>query len=64
MELALLIAQIANTFAPTVSDIIMVIRKNDNSVSIVTLLDEADSNFNENIKQATDWLKAHPKNKV
>jgi hypothetical protein len=61
MELALAIITLLNTASPGLASLIMLIKRNDGSVSVVTLLDEADGQFDANIKQAGDWLKAHPK---
>jgi hypothetical protein len=60
MELALALLTLINSAAPGIAQLILLIKRNDGSVSVVTLLDEADEQFDKNIKQAGDWLKAHP----
>lgn len=60
MELALALVSLLNAATPGIASLIVLIRKKDGSISIVSLLDEADSKFDANIKQASDWLKAHP----
>jgi hypothetical protein len=61
MEFALAIVSLINAATPGIASLIMLIKRNDGSVSVITLLDEADSQFDANIKQASDWLAAHPK---
>jgi hypothetical protein len=61
IETALKIVELFNATAPGVASLIMLIRRNDGTVSVVTMLDEADSAFDANIKTASDWLAAHPK---
>lgn len=58
---ALQIVELLNAAAPGVASLIMMIRHDNGTVSVVALLDEADSQFGANIKQAQDWLAAHPK---
>jgi len=61
METAIKLLALFNATAPNVAELILLIRRKDGTVSIVTVLDEADSQFAANIKQAQDWLAAHPK---
>ena len=61
MELAMMIATLLNTAAPGIASLIMLIKRNDGTISVIALCDEADGKFDDNIKQAADWLKAHPK---
>jgi hypothetical protein len=60
MELALGIATLLNTAAPGIASLIMLIKRKDGTISVVAMCDEADGQFDANIKQAADWLKAHP----
>lgn len=60
METAIAIVNLLNLAAPGIAQLILMIKKNDGTVSIVVLLDEADQQFAANITQAKDWLKAHP----
>jgi hypothetical protein len=59
MELALALIQLLNAASPGIASLIMLIKKTDGTIAVATLLDEADSKFSDNIKQASDWLKAH-----
>ena len=59
MSFALALATLLNTAAPGVASIIMMIRNKNGTVTIMPLLDEADAQYAENIKQASDWLAAH-----
>lgn len=60
MALALAIVQLLNAAAPGIAELVLMIRKKDGTISVVSLLDEADAQFDANIKQAADWLKSHP----
>lgn len=60
MQLALAIAQILNVAAPGIAELILMIKKPDGTISIISLLDQADAQFDTNIKAAKDWLAAHP----
>lgn len=60
VETALKIVDMFNATAPGVASLIMLIRRNDGTVSVVTMLDEADAKFGENITKAKDWLATHP----
>jgi hypothetical protein len=46
---------------PGVAQLILLIRRDDGSITVAALLDEADAQFDANLKQAGEWLKAHPK---
>jgi len=61
MNTALAIVQLLNAVAPGVAELILLIRKQDGTISVGVLLDEADAQFDANMKQAADWLSAHPK---
>lgn len=61
METAIAILNLFNLAAPNVANLILLIKRKDGSVSVVTLLDESDVQFSANIKQAQDWLASHPK---
>lgn len=61
MELALALISLLNAATPGIASLILLIRKKDGSISVVSLLDEADQQFDKNIKDASAWLKAHPK---
>ena len=62
MALALLIAQILNAAAPSIAEIILLVKKEDGTIAILPLLDQADEKFKANLDQAAKWLEAHPKN--
>ena len=59
MALALAIIQLLNVAAPGIASLVLLIKKTDGTIGVVQLLDEADAKFSDNIKQASDWLKAH-----
>jgi hypothetical protein len=61
MDQAIQIMTLLNAAAPGIAQLILLIKRNDGTVSVVALLDEADKQFDANIAQASDWLKAHPK---
>lgn len=61
MELALAVVNLLNAAAPGIANLILLIRSNDGTITVAQLLDEADAKFEQNIKQASEWLKAHPK---
>lgn len=60
MGTAILIANLINAASPGVAEIILMIKKTDGTVSIVTLLDQADAAFAANIQTAKAWMVAHP----
>lgn len=61
MDTAIALVNVFNATAPGIASLIAMIRRKDGTVSVVVMLDEADAQFNANIKQAQDWLAAHPK---
>lgn len=61
MGTAIAIVNLFNAASPGIASLIAMIRKKDGTVSVVVMLDEADAQFAANIKQAQDWLAAHPK---
>lgn len=61
MELALAIVQLLNAAAPGIAQLMIMIRRKDGTISVMSLLDEADAQFDKNIGQAAAWLSAHPK---
>jgi hypothetical protein len=61
VEQAIQILNLLNLAAPGIAQLILLIKRNDGTLSVVTLLDEADGQFDKNIQQAGDWLKSHPK---
>lgn len=60
MQTALAIVQLLNLAAPGIAQVILLIKRKDGTLAVMPLLDEAESQFDANIKQAADWLKAHP----
>jgi hypothetical protein len=42
---------------------VLLIRNKDGSITVAQMLDQADSQFDANIKEASDWFKAHPQAK-
>lgn len=60
MGLALQILALLNAAEPGIAQLILLIKRKDGTISVATLLDEADAQFAANITQAADWLNAHP----
>jgi len=60
MKTALELIAIFNAATPGIAELILLIRQQDGTLSVVALLDAADAQFAANIKQAQDWLAAHP----
>jgi hypothetical protein len=60
MASAIAIIELLNVASPGIANLIVMIRHKDDTISVLQILDEADLKFNENLKQAADWLKAHP----
>ena len=60
MGTALLIVQLLNAAVPGIAQLILLIRNKDGTISVGTLLDQADAQFDANVKQAADWIAAHP----
>ncbi len=50
-----------NAAIPGIESLYMLVKKKDGTVGVITMLDEADSQFTENVKQAEKWLAEHPK---
>jgi hypothetical protein len=61
MELALEIITLLNAASPGIAQLILLIRGKDGTISVGTILDETDTQFAANMKQAADWFAAHPK---
>ena len=59
METAIAIVNLFNAVTPGVANLIVMIKRKDGTVAVLSILDEADSKFDGNLKQATDWLQAH-----
>ena len=59
MALVLQIINLLNAAEPGIASLIMMIRNSDGTISIGALLDQADAQFDANIKQIADWQKAH-----
>lgn len=60
MNTALGIVTLLNALVPGIAQIIILVKRNDGTISVMPLLDEADAKFSENLKQIADWMKAHP----
>jgi hypothetical protein len=59
METALAIVNLFNATSPGIASLILLIRNRDGSITVAQMLDQADSMFDANIKEASDWFKAH-----
>lgn len=55
---------IINLTEPLVANIIVAIKNKTGGTSLIVYLDEADAQFDANIKQVQDWLAAHGKKPV
>jgi hypothetical protein len=56
MDKAIEIVNLLNSATPGIASLVMMIRRNDGTITVAALLDEADKNFQTNIQQAKDWL--------
>lgn len=61
MDLALAIATLLNTAAPGVAQVVMMIKETNGTITIMPLLDEANTNFNADITKGHAWLAARGK---
>lgn len=52
---ALDIINMVNAGMSTAASLIVLIRRDDGSIAVPVLLDEADKNFDENLKLAQEW---------
>lgn len=59
METAINIINLFNQAVPGIASLVLLIRNADGTLSVPVILDQADAKFNDNLKQAADWLKAH-----
>ena len=58
IDTALNIVNLINASVPGVAQLILLIRNSDGTVSIGAILDQADAQFDANIKQIEEWMKA------
>lgn len=58
---AIAVVELLNAAAPGIASLIVMIRGNDGKLTVLQVLDQADAQFDTNLKQATDWLAAHGK---
>lgn len=61
MQTAIALVNLFNAATPGIASLIAMIRREDGTVAIVVMLDEADAQFSANLQQAKEWLAAHPK---
>jgi hypothetical protein len=61
MEMALGIVQLLNAAAPGIAQLVVMIKGTDGKITVAALLDQADAQFDKNLSQAAEWLKAHGK---
>ena len=59
MQTALALLTLLNAATPGIADLVLMIKKSDGTISVVTLLDGADTQFASNIAQAQAWMAAH-----
>jgi hypothetical protein len=55
------VMSLLNTALPAVESLIVMIKRKDGGVSVVSLLDEADAGVDANLEQIAEWRKEHPK---
>lgn len=60
METAIALVQLLNTASPGVASLVALIRRKDGGLNVLVVLDEADAQFDANLKQAADWLAKNP----
>jgi len=56
MDLALQIATLLNTAAPGIANLLVLVKRADGSVTVVSVLDEADATFQADLDQAKAWF--------
>ena len=56
MDLALQIANLLNTAAPGVANLLLLIKRPNGTVTVVSVLDEADATFQADLDQAKAWF--------
>ena len=55
MNLALVIAQILSENVPEIIELVILLKKKDGTIAIIPILDEADEQFEANIKKIKEW---------
>jgi hypothetical protein len=55
METALAIVNLMNAASPGMAQLILLIKDNNGKYTVATFLDQADSQYEANIKQIADW---------
>lgn len=60
MDKAIEIVNILNAAKPGIASLVALIRREDGTITVAALLDEADQNFKANILQAQEFLSKHP----
>jgi hypothetical protein len=55
------VMSLLNTAIPAVESLIVMIKRKDGGVSVISLLDEADAGVDANLDQIYEWRKANPK---
>jgi|WetSurMetagenome_2_1015567.scaffolds.fasta_scaffold42080_4 hypothetical protein len=61
MELALAILNLLNVASPGIAQLVLLVKQKDGTIGVVQMLDQADAQFDANMKQASDWLAEHAK---
>jgi hypothetical protein len=60
MNKALAIVQLLNEAVPGIAQLVILIRNQDGTITVGALLDQADTQYDDNLKQIADWMKSHP----
>jgi hypothetical protein len=60
IERAIQITNLLNSAVPGIASLITLIRNKDGSINVLAILDQADEQFDANLKTVSDYLKLHP----
>jgi hypothetical protein len=61
MNTALMVLQLLNAAEPGIASLVVLLRKKDGTIGVLTFLDEADAQLDKNLAQISEWMNAHPK---
>ena len=56
MGFALGIVSLLNAAAPGIAQVVLMIKGKDGTIAVMPLLDEADARFDQNLREAMDYL--------
>lgn len=58
MGAAIALVQLFNAAAPGIAQLVTVIARKDGTITVAAILNEADAQFDANLKQAADYFKS------